>query len=211
MPAPNLATLQADPPALLEWLNDNLLISGTLANVPNPAGTARVRFEQVPDVPFPPHAVNMSGRPLGVYQLRSNGTGDHNSVRSYVCNYTPNAVETVTLGSAGDYCFTTNLNGCTFGIGPAVRGVRRVSHANTGGNSLAQRNQTWNAHGVAANSLGIKMLEPAEYRRLNTTTNLQATVFGIRRGLNWSFYYQVYNAVGNCNYQVRDVIRISTP
>src|SRR5207245_559822 len=142
-----------------------------------PPGTAWVKFEQVPDIPFPPRAVNMSGRPLGVYQLRSNGAGENDSVRAYVCNYTPNAIQTVDLSSAGDYCFTINLNGCTFGIGPVVRGVRRVSHANTGGNSLAQRNQTWNAHGVAANSLGIKMLEPSEYRRLNTNLNLQSTVF----------------------------------
>lgn len=104
------------------------------------------------------------------------------------------------------------MNGCTFGIGPRLpAGTRRVTHANTGGNTLVQRMQTWGAHGVPANSVAISMLEPAEYRRLGGGGNLNATVFGIRTGLAWAFYYQLYTAVGGGNYQVHGVFPIRTP
>lgn len=55
------------------------------------------------------------------------------------------------------------------------------------------------------------MLEPAEYRRLGGGGNLNATVFGIRTGLAWAFYYQLYTAVGGGNYQVHGVFPIRTP
>lgn len=208
MPLPNLAHLQADPARLLDWLENNLLKAGTLANVPNPPGLAWVRIEAPPVIPFPARAVNRSGRPMDVYQMRSNGAGAHDSVRAYVCNYTAGGVHSVLLGNHGDYCFTINLNGCTFGIGPVAGGQRRVSHANSGGNTLTQRNQTWGEHHVPANSLNISMLEPATYRRIGGGGNLNATVFGIRSGASWSFYFQLYTAVGNENFQVHGVFPI---
>jgi hypothetical protein len=210
MPPPNLALLQVDPAGILQWLDDNLLMAGTLANVVNPPGVAWVTIVAPPVIPFPQRAVTTSGRPLDVFTLRSNGAGVHDAVRAYVCNYTAGGVHSVALASIADYCFTINLNGCTFGIGPVAGGSRRVSHANTGGNTLVQRTQTWGEHHVPANSLNIKMLEPAEYRRLGGGGALNATVFGIRTGLVWHFYFQLYTAVGQGNYVVHGVFPIST-
>lgn len=205
MPPPNLAHLQADPAGLLTWLNGNLLQGGYLVNVPNPPGTAWVTITPSPNNP---HAVNAHGVPMDVYRVRSDGHGAHDAVPSYVCNYTAGGVHSVDLGNAGDFCFTTNLNGCTFGVGPVVAGVRRVTHANTGGNSVAQRAQVWGSQGVPLNSPLVTLLEPSQYRRLAPGANLNATVFGIRTGVLWRFYFQLYTAVGGGNFQVHGVFPI---
>ncbi len=206
MPAPNLAHLQADPALLLPWLNDNLLQGGYLANVPNPPGTAWVSITPSPNGP---HAVNSHGRPMDVYRVRTDGHGAHDAVPAYVCNYTAGGVHSVDLAHAGDFCFTTNLNGCTFGVGPvAGAGRRRVTHANTGGNTVLQRAQVWGSQGVAPNSPHVALLEPAEYRRLGGGGNLNATVFGVRTGVLWRFYFQLYTAVGGGNFQVHGVFPI---
>jgi hypothetical protein len=208
MPAPNIANLNADPNGLLPWLDNNLLLGGFLTNVPNPPGLAWVTIAP-PAAPL--HAVNHAGNPVDVFVLRCNGAGAHNAVRAYICNYTVNGVHSVDLASLADYCFTINLNGCTFGIGPrSPGGVRKVSHANTGGNTNAQRTQTWGEHHVAANSTAISMLEPAEYRRLGGGANLNATVFGIRTGITWQFRYQLWTLSAG-NYQLIGVFPIRTP
>jgi len=213
LPAPNLAHLQAQPNLLLTWLNDNLLLAGLMTNVPNPPGLAWVTITAPPVIPgMPSLAVNASGRPMDVFTLRTNGGGVGDSVRSYVCNYTANGVHSIDLVNAADYCFTVTLNGCTFGIGPRTPlGFRRVSHANTGGNAFVQRTQTWTQHGVPANSYAISLLEPSEYRRLGGGGNLNATVFGVRTGVSWAFYFQLYTAVGNGNYKVHGVFPIRVP
>ena len=212
MPPPNLAHLQADPASLLTWLNNNMLLGGYLANVVDPQGLAWVTMLPPPAIPYPAHADDGAGQAIDVYALRSNGAGVADSVRAYVCNYTAGDVESVVLGSLADYCFTTNLNGCSFGVGPmAPNGTRRVSHANTGGATTQQRTQTWTEHHVAANSTTISMLEPAEYRRLGGGASLQATVFGIRTGRQWRFYYQSYTAAGQGHFVVHGVIPIRTP
>lgn len=194
MPPPNLATLQAAPDQLLPWLNANILTAGTVQNVPAPNGLAWVRIEPRPVPPSGAvNAVDAAGGAVGLYQLRTNGTGIADAVRAYICNYTAHNVHSVDIGNLGDFVFTTNLNGCTYGIGPAApNGSRRVSHANSGGAIGTQRTQTWNQHGVPANSTAVKMLEPSLYRN-NLIGSAQATVFGIRSGLNWDFYFQSYD------------------
>ena len=215
MTPPNLANLQANPAGLLQWLDGNLLLAGVITNVPNP-GLAWVTLTLQPQVPFAQIAVNAAGRPMDIYTLRTNGAGGHNALRGYVCNYTAGGVHPVDLTPAGPFCFTITLNGCTFGVGPTVGaggGSRRVSHANSGGNTQPQRTQTWGAHGVAANSVAIKMLEPAEYRRLGGGGNLNTTVFGILSAGIWRFYFQLYSAIPGANnnarnYQVHGVFPI---
>jgi len=207
MPPPNLAAVQANPADLLVWLQNNLLLAGLIANVPNPPGTGFVTIG-APGAPAPAPAFNTAGAAMGVYALRCNGVGAADSLPSYVCNYQANDVRSVTLAAVRDFCFTITLNGCTFGIGPvAPGGVRVVSHANTGGNTLPQRTQTWAAHAVPANSVAITMLEPALYRKMGG--NLQATVFGLRIGGNWQFHFQLYDRpAGGANITVYGVFPI---
>jgi hypothetical protein len=211
MPAPNLDRLHAAPESLLEWLEGNLLMSGPLQNVLNPPGTAwatvQPRQPLFPGGPVPV-AVNQSGVPMDVFDLRSNGGGPQNGLSAYICNYTPNQHHSIDIANAADFCFTTNLNGCTFGIGPVANNTRRVTHSNRGGNTLLQRADIQAAHGAGPGLAGITLLEPAQYRRLGGGGALQATVFGIRNGLNWKFYFQSYTAVNGTNFQVHGVFPI---
>jgi hypothetical protein len=213
MPLPNLDYLQADPNRLLPWLENNLLLSGNIQNVA-PPGLAWARIgvpalALIGGVMRVPLAVNDSGRPIDVYSVRSDGASAADSVRAYVCNYQANDVRHVDLGSGADYCFTVTLNGCTFGIGPAAAdGSRRVSHANSGGRTAQQQTQTWGEHGVPVNSTTISMFEPAVYRKLSSTKSLNATVFGIRTGRSWRFYFQLYQSVGAGLFKMIDVVPI---
>jgi len=217
MPPPNIANLQVDPTGLLTWLESNLLMSGTVTNVaPNPPSlawaTITARAPMWPGAPQPV-AVNAAGQPMGVFEIKTNtlGAGVVNAVRAYICNYTANNVESVSVGNAGDYCFTINLNGCTYGIGPVqLNGSRLVTHSNRGGNTMAQRADIQAENNVGANLLGVTLLEPAQYRRLGGGGALQATVFGIRTGMLWRFYFQSYTAHGATNFQVHGVFPIPT-
>ena len=193
MPAPNLVTLAANPDALLTWLGSNLLTAGNLANVINPPGFAYATFTQ-DNVPV---AVNSSGVPIDVYKVKSDGAGPGNGVPAHICNYTAGTNHSVLLTNMAQFCFTITLNGCTFGIGtPDAQGRVVVTHANSGGNTINQRNQIQGAHGVGADMAGVTLLEPAVYRRINPTKNMQATVFGIRSGGGWRFYFQSYEVAG---------------
>jgi hypothetical protein len=185
--------------------------ANTLLNVPNPPGTSNVTIIPAPGGPV---AVNATGVPMDVYTVTNSpavigpaGLQPASTLAAYICNYTPGGVHPVLLGSLGDYCFTTNLNGCTFGIGPVQpHNTRRVSHANSGGNTLLQRGQTMGVHG--GNLAGVTLLEPALYRRIGQALNMQATVFGIRTGVNWRFYFQSFSSHGHGNLRVYGVFPI---
>ena len=216
MPLPNFAHLQADPALLLPWLEGNLLRAiAPFPNVANPPGTFAATIVQGTLYPGGGGgnavAVNSNGVPMGVFDLGTQGVaGAAATIPSYLCNYTAGGVNEVILGNLGDFCFTINLNGCTFGIGLAQPNhTRRVSHANSGGNTLLQRGQTQAIHHVGANMAGVSLLEPAEYRRMAPT--MQATVFGIRTGLVWRFYFQSYSSHGHGNYRVYGVYPIPAP
>ncbi|HJZ58312.1 MAG TPA: hypothetical protein VKE74_25440 [Gemmataceae bacterium] len=214
MPFPNFASLQASPDSLLNWLQTNLLVADGILNVANPPGTSDVTFIN-PVVPYPgatvENAVDASGSPIGVYKITNNPAllpgnafNPATSLASYICNYTANGRNGVNLGSLGDYCFTTNLNGCTFAVGPAnAHHVRRVSHVNNGGNTVLQRGQVQTEHGTGPNLAGLTLLEPAMYRRLNPALSMQATVFGIRTGVQWRFYFQSFSAHIGATYRYR--------
>lgn len=193
MPAPDLNAIQANPTTFLNWLDSNLVTAGNLANVISPPGTAYARF--TPDN----HAVavNASGVPIDIFKVRSDGAGAHEGLLSHICNYTANTHHSVLLTNGPNFCFTITLNGCTFGIGaPDGQGRRVVTHANSGGNTVNQRGMVQGAHGANNNMDGVRLLEPSLYRRVNPTANMQATVFGIRTGLNWNFYFQSYEVAG---------------
>lgn len=190
MPLPNLNTLQVDPDSLLAWLENNILLSGNLANTMAPNGlcwaTITARAAQ---------GIGPGGGAMDVYDVRGNGTGVGDGVRAYICNYQAGQINSVTVGHLGDFVFTTTMNGCTYGIGPAApNGSRLITHANRGGNTLLQRADTFNTHGVGANGGGVRLMEPALYRR-GLAGNVCATTFGIRTGLNWRFYFQSYSVL----------------
>ncbi len=190
MALPNFAHLQAQPDLLLAWLNSNLLLAGMLQNV----GAAGGGIGQVTIGGYQgpvQNATNASnGQAMGVHALRNNPAGE---LTAYICNYQANSHRSVMIGTNADFCFTVTLNGSTFAVGPVQPGnMRRVSHANTGGNTVLQRQQTRTAQ-QSGSLAGIALLEPADYRRLSAALAISATVFGIRTGLDWKFYFQMYS------------------
>jgi len=207
MPPPNFAAINGNPALLLTWLQTNLLMAGNITDVPNPPGTASVGIIAPPAIPAPAAAVDhYTGAAMDTWVANCAGAAP-NALPSYVCNYQPGQVRSVTLAAAANFCFTVTLNGCTFGIGPvAPGGVRVVSHANTGGNTLPQRAQTWAEHHVPANAQAITMLEPMLYRKIAPA--MQATVFGIRVGGNWQFHFQSYDRLPGAGIRVYGVFPI---
>ena len=207
MPAPNIPHLQAAPDLLLTWLNANMLRAPVLNA--GPPGTTWATFTPATLLPGIPGgaavAVNQHGAPMDVFDIGVGG-GAGNGVPAYICNYAAGNCRHVDLGSLGDYCFTVTLNGCSFGVGPfGAAGGKRAAHANSGGNAILQRNQLQVAFGAGANLAGISLLQPNDYRRLSPTLNLQATVFGIRQGTQWRFYFQCYSSHTHGNYRVYGV------
>jgi|GEM_PF-2933200 len=204
MPLPNFGHLQAQPDLLRTWLQSNLLISVN----PNNHGLGARWMTIVPFVhPIfgAATAQDTQGHAMDVYEVTTAGANAGNGLRAFICNYVPGTVQQETIGALGDYCFTAAMNGCTFGIGPAVGGQRTVAHANHGGNSVQQRVQLT---GVLGPLTGLKVLEPSAYRRVKPNSRLTATTFGIRTGMNWNFYFQSYESIGNavyCSYGVMPV------
>jgi len=141
-------------------------------------------------------AVNAAGVPVDVYALNNNGAAaPDNTVPAYICNYATDNVNRVLLGTHGDFCFT-------------ITHTRLVSHANHGGIAHLQRQQIQVAHGVGANLAGVTVLEPQLYRRFAVDLNMQATVFGIRTGYDWRFYFQSYSYHGQGTYRMYGVFPI---
>tara|TARA_R110002167_G_scaffold91667_1_gene246539 strand:+ start:692 stop:1306 length:615 start_codon:yes stop_codon:yes gene_type:complete len=204
MPLPDFVTMQAQPDLLLDWLKDNILISRNPVN--GGLGAQWVTF-----IPFI-HPIfglstgtDASDNPADVYEIVTAGANAGNGLRSFICNYIPGGSPQETLTSLGDYCFTAAMNGCTFGISPNVGGQVTVTHANTGGNHVAQRAQV---SGVLGGLAGATVLEPAAYRRLAPGAGLTSTTFGIRTGGNWKFYFQSYRSTGNGTYHTYGVMSV---
>ena len=144
MPQPDLARLQTSPETILEWLENNLLKA---AHPSSETGRAWVKFVDPPVGGHPQVGVRATGEAIDVYQLSTRGAGPQDSIPAYICNYQPNDALSVEVSNAGAFCFTANMNGCSFGIGaPGSDGTVRVTHANTGGNPGGQRDQIRGAH-----------------------------------------------------------------
>lgn len=187
MPAPDLAALQAGPDTLLTWLEHNLLSSSFMGNTIAPNARHWIKIEPLQAV-----AVNDQGQPVDTFKLMQGGAGPVDSLPAFVCNYVGNQVHSALLSTAGDFCFTPNMNGCSFAVGaPQANGTVQVSHANSQ-SSTTQRTQLSGAHGGLG---GLTLLEPAHYRNMGPG-NHQATTFGIRYGMQWRFYFQSYTAYG---------------
>lgn len=202
MPHPNLAHLQAGPETFLVWLEHNILKA---AHPKSLTGLAWVKFDPAQGG-HPQTGVDLTGNAVDVYQISTQGAGAQDAVRSYICNYMANESRSVDVSNAGDFCFTANMNGCSFGIdGSNPNGSVKVTHANRGGHSGDQLNQL----GIAHNGLGgLKVLEPQTYRTMAPRKNMNATTFGIRSGMNWKWYFQSYCYEGKGLYTLYGVFPI---
>lgn len=180
-------SLNNNPASLINFMDDNLIITGNLKNS---------RLKHTPEYlelkpnPFPSE-VEKDGRQIPVYKLVNSTTANSTStgLYSYICDYTQNDIEDCRLGTDAKFCFTITMNGCTFAIGSqSGDGSCRVSHANKGGKSFVQRNMVFDSYGDDR----VSMMEPALYRNLTSSVSLNATTFGISDGGYWEFHFQSY-------------------
>lgn len=211
MPLPDYISLFQRPANLLTWLDDNILCAGTLTNAVNPGGVNLLHVQtRMFHNGLGCTGTNAAGNAVGVYNLTSTGAAVPHVMRSHVCNYTANTATSVDLDNTADFVFTTNMNGCTFAVGqPQANGTTRVTHANRGGHIADQRAQVRAEHGLTGPGMGgVTLLEPNVYRDGDGAAagqGRQTTVFGIRNGTTWDFYYQSYNYLGNAQFQLNGV------
>ena len=130
--------------------------------------------------------------------------------RSYIADYEQGTTRFTTLGvnQHAEFCFTVNMNGCTFGLGmQAGDGTRIVSHgnaANTGAHNNIEDPYAASRQSITAIQSSIQysqakaqfgptgqVFEPSHYRQ----GGRQSVTFGYRpRGTGaWGFYFIGYN------------------
>jgi hypothetical protein len=162
-------------------------------------------------------AVDTAGNALALWQVVKAQPGEA-YFRSYIADYEQGATTYTTLGSNehAEFCFTANMNGCTFGHGNhAPDGTLVVSHgnaANTGAhpnfdssvmtNVLAQSTALQTAiqytRAKQGHGVGGRVFEPEHYR----IGARQSVTFGYRpRGAGaWTFYFIGYTRGGGGAY-----------
>ena len=200
MSLPNFALMKDQPDLLLDWLDNNILTAAALNN----GGNNDPHWVTIIPKPLAT-GLSFTDEAIDVYELTTKKANEDNGMKSYICNYSQGDVHQQNIDAHADYCFTANMNGCTFAIGPSVDDQITVAHANAGGKPDDQRTQISNVFGGLG---GLKLLEPAMYRKLAPNNNLQATTFGIRTGENWDFYFQSYEPRGQGTYKLYTVAKI---
>lgn len=152
------------------------------------------------------------GGPLiPLYQVAKAAVNEASYFRSYIADYHQGQTTFTTLGTNphAQFCFTANMNGCTFGLGsqPTPGSAMVVSHgnaANAGANdnipdylagdtkkalqTAIQYTRAKQGHGITG-----RVFEPAHYRigqRMSVTFGHRAA------GQKWAFHFVGYERTG---------------
>jgi len=194
------AAFKADPAGFL----DNAMILAPIGNAQRHNRSEHLGLE---DSGFPGVMVGTNAA-IRVWQV-VRAQVNESYFRSYIADYEQGKTTFTTLGTGGqaEFCFTANMNGCTFGLGSqATDGTLLVSHgnaANTGQiqnfdpNSIPRDQipmvQTHLQYLRALRGHGPqgRVFAPEHYR----VDGRQAVTFGHRpRGGNgaWFFYFVAY-------------------
>ncbi|MCA9213314.1 MAG: hypothetical protein KDB27_09635 [Planctomycetales bacterium] len=185
---PDYQSLNDNPASILDYLKTNVIASGKLQNSKVKNTPEHIVFEHTE---YPSGQVDGSAADVH-YLKNSDETSPAKSVKAFICDYTKNDVESCILDHRkAKFCFTITMNGCTFGVGiPGEDGTLMVTHANTGGLTTEQRQQTFDTHETS----NVALMEPALYRHM--ADKLTATTFGFWSGSEWKFYFQLYQPSG---------------
>ncbi|MDB5405830.1 MAG: hypothetical protein JWL84_742 [Rhodospirillales bacterium] len=221
-------TLLADP---VNFLRKNMLGLGPVLDDPplamvKPSGTVTVKLydlgELLRDGGVPAvRSRNRKGlarlmpstnkahweKAVDYYSVVPAAPGDTETFEAYICPYATDATKTKFLGTAANFMFTGDMNGCTFGVGmPNANGGVLVGHANAAGSALDDNALSWDQRlapqqaaqkqGLAANNVSQMMVDPAVYRAGELEGSLKAITIGIRVNGEWSFWYQHQNHDG---------------
>jgi hypothetical protein len=143
------------------------------------------------------------GPGCGVMALAQAQSTDAGAFATWICDYEANDIKYATLSNARPFCFTAEMNGCTFGIGsPSPGGVITVSHANAvgpGGGNLTNQVAEQRSMTSAVMPDWVRLFQPFDYNfsgqiftkvPVGMGANLNTTTFGVLNGNNWTFWYQ---------------------
>lgn len=163
----------------------------------------------------------IAGNPGGLFRVVKAGDSvDY--FRSYIADYAQGVTTFTTLGTNRNtlFCFTINMNGCTFGMGSQAGGAGSlvVSHGNAANTGLHDQNipdvfrspesrkalqdaiQYTNAK--AGHGVGGQVFEPRHYR----VGQFHSTTFMYRQpGQRWDLYCMRYTRGGGGAYSTPGV------
>jgi hypothetical protein len=141
--------------------------------------------------------------------LRNAPSANRDFLDAYWCPYDDDAMHSIVVDGAANFMFTSNMDGCSFGVGSQTpTGARRVAHVNL-------RSQGPSSHAAQRGTLTVggldrHMVDPDAYMSspLQPTAiygEIKATTIGIRNRAtgHWSFYYQHYRLIGG---QINQVV-----
>jgi len=189
------ARFLSDP---LGFMNDNVIVVTFEGADTDTLGDTPLDLCLIERAPLGGTAAKL-GRPLGLFAIGTAGFAAcvsyvksvSSPFRAYFCPYRGGQTLGTVIGSKADFMFTTQMDGCSLGIGMANgMGERLIYHSNVGGNVGAQQTQLTGKMGV-----GIETVwEPKSYRMEFGQSELCSTTFGVRHRLlnTWRFYAQTY-------------------
>lgn len=189
-----------------QFLTNNLLRSLWTGSPQQPIRSIKLALK-----PFTATKLS-TGAAIPVYDIEPLGQGEAIALRgtagarnrdylnAYFCPYGDDAMHSITVSNGADFMFTTNMDGCSFGVGsPTATGARRVAHVNlrsTAQSHAAQRGT------LQVGGLSDIMVDPDRYMTSSRTPTanygeVKATTIGIRdTGTGqWRFRYQQYRMV----------------
>lgn len=147
------------------------------------------------------------GQELNIFQ-RNPPSRNRDYLDAYWCPYDPGQLHAIVVDNAADFMFTTNMDGCSFGVGHATpTGSRRVAHVNLWG-ATADSRGAQNMM-LAVGGYDRLLINPNDYMQTPlapTAVNgeIKVTTFGIRNTASghWSFWSQQYRLLNNNNASV---------
>ena len=199
----------------LGFMDENILVVKWEGDQSNPIDRSHhsVQLYTLPLTKARGYRRNWRHSPLDVYFMAPTGAllsatavADPHPFDVFFCPFHVDSTLGSVLTNAARLMFTTQMDGCSFGVGSkASTGERLVFHANaqTGNDtSAAMTSAQDRALRAAFLSQGTHIhgiLGPVDYRPSHKNTEYAATTFGIRNGNNWTFHTQRFSVEASGN------------
>ncbi len=191
------AQFAADP---VGWMNDNILVVAFEGGPNDTLNDTPLDLCLIKRSPAAGKASKL-GRLLGLFAIGTKSfvpcVANVESVsppfKAYFCPYRGGQTLGTMIGSNANFMFTTQMDGCSLGIGmPNGTGGRYIYHSNVGGNI---QQQSTNLNTVMGRQNIQTIWEPGNYRFEFGQAELCCTTFGVRDTTTgtWSFYGQTYS------------------
>ena len=204
----------------LGFMNDNIIVVGFEGDDHDTLDGKIFRLRLAKKSPTGGKASQM-GRDLGLYAIGPDSVitlmngleSKSHTFKAYFCPYRQGKTLGTIVGSDADFMFTTQMDGCTLGIGDRQPdGTHLIYHANVGGDVGAQQTALTNAFNAQGQTVGT-VWDPPKYRFEMGQAELCSTTFGVRDTATnrWTFYAQTYQRANTIpdKFYLRDVKKVT--